>query len=109
LFFPVWIEDAKRGVFHPSIEELANQILMFFSFIGFEPDTDKITGSGNKFSGREQTVLRLGITGSEDAWNIGTGGRCCHEENGSVRALRFFFCCFPGCVPHDTPVTDWLS
>ena len=108
LFFPVGRKDTEGGIGETTIEKLSDQGFVFFVFKGFQLDTHKIARGFDEFLFREQTVLRLGIAGSEnsrDATACRGGG---HEEDGAVRTFCFFESCIPGRVPHDPGIADRL-
>ena len=81
---------------------------MLFAFVGFEAHTNELAGDVDKFFLREQTVLRLGVTGSEYSRDSRARRSGRHEEDGTVGPLCFRKGRIPGCVPHHTGVTHRL-
>ena len=82
--------------------------MVLLIFERFETNANVVTRGGDEFFGREQTVLRLGVAGSEDTGYAGTGRRRRHEKDGTIGASGFGQGGIPGRVPHDPFSTDRL-
>ena len=65
-FFTIGREEAKCGVFKATVEVTANDFLSFFALIGVDADANEIPGCFDDFWIAELTVLRVGVTRSED-------------------------------------------
>jgi hypothetical protein len=65
-FFTIGREEAKCGVFKATVEVAANDFLSFFALIGVDADANEIPGCFDDFWIAELTVLRVGVTRSED-------------------------------------------
>jgi len=65
--FSVGSEEAEGGVFEPSVQEVAHDLLGLLTLVGIDADADKITAGFNHFFVAELTVLRCGVAGSKDA------------------------------------------
>ena len=82
--------------------------MVLLIFERFETNANVVTGGGDKFFGREQTVLRFCVAGSEDTGDAGTGRCRRHKEDGAVRTSGFGEGSIPSRVPHDSFGTDRL-
>jgi|GEM_PF-5229700 len=81
-------ENTKCGVRKTSIKKATHDLLRFFAFIRIDTNTDELTSGFNNFWVAELTVLRTGISGSEDTRNPTTLGSHCHKKDGPVAPLR---------------------
>ena len=81
---------------------------MLNTLVRFESYANKFARSLDEFFLREQTVLRFGVTRSEDARNSPTGRGGGHEKNGPIGSLCFCQSGVPSGVPRDPRFADGL-
>ena len=60
-------KHTEGAVFETPIEEVTDIGLRLFTLVRVDADTNKLARKLDKFRVREQTVLRCGVAGSEDA------------------------------------------
>ena len=79
---------------------------MFFVFIRIDSNANELAGDVNEFLLREQTVLRFGVTRSEDAGDTAALGRRSHEQDGAATPFCLGQPGVPRGVPGDSSIAE---
>jgi len=99
-------EDAEGAVFEATAEEVADEALGFFTFVGIDADADELAGGFDELVVAEQTVLRCCVARSEDAGDAVTLGGCGDKHDRAVAPLGFVPSGIPCGIPSDSGLTD---
>lgn len=100
-------QQAEGAVFEATAQEGADVLLVFFTFVGVNADTNEVSCGFDKIGGREQTVLRSGVARSEDARDTVTLGGGRHKHDGPSAAFGFGLGRVPAGVPVDARFAQW--